>query len=296
MTELAQTIALCKAALPLPKLWRKLGLRGEPKHSCLSPFRQETHPSFSVFQNRDLWFWKDHATSAGGDEIDLIVQHTGRDKKNAIRIYHELAGVDLRQTFDAPRNTALRKLAVVYDYLDACGNLVHQTLRYEPKQFRQRRPAVEGMRQGDRIARRDREGKWWLWTLQGIEPVLYRLPQLLPAPPFELVFVCEGEKDADELAKARVLTTTAPMGAGKWRESYTKVLQGRDVIIWPDSDQIGMQHAQRVAEVLYGAAKRVRIVDWKKLWQDPPSEIKKLDVVEFATRNGVIYPDCGVKR
>ncbi len=68
------SISQCKAALPLPELWKKLGSRGEPKHSFLSPFRNETHPSFSVFQNGNLWFWKDHATGAWGDEIDRFLQ------------------------------------------------------------------------------------------------------------------------------------------------------------------------------------------------------------------------------
>jgi DNA primase len=294
MSELAETIAQCKAALPLPTLWQKLGLRGEPKHSCLSPFRNEAHPSFSVFQSHGLWFWKDHATGAGGDEIDLIAHHSSLERKEAIRTYHELADVKPPKAWDVAdeKSSVSRKLVATYDYLDAEGHLVHQTLRYEPKDFRQRRPAAEGMKQGNRSAKRDREGKWWLWTLEGIEPVLYRLPQLLSAPPSHTVFICEGEKDAETLAKTGAVVTTAPMGAGKWRESYTRVLKGRDVVIWPDSDEIGLQHAQRVAKALHaGGANRVRIVSWNKLWPNPPSNIKKLDVAEFATRNSFAYSE-----
>jgi hypothetical protein len=105
--DFVDSIARCKAVLPLPDLWKKLGLRGEPKRSCLSPFRDETNPSFSVFQKGQLWFWKDHATGAGGDEITLIIQHQGCKKGDAIRYYHELAGVEFRKhpwRLLAPRN------------------------------------------------------------------------------------------------------------------------------------------------------------------------------------------------
>ena len=37
-----------------------------------------------------------------------------------------------------------QKTAAIYDYLDENGNLLHQTVRYEPKDFRQRRPDGNG--------------------------------------------------------------------------------------------------------------------------------------------------------
>jgi hypothetical protein len=181
------------------------------------------------------------------------------------------------------------KLVAIYDYLDADCTLLHQTLRYAPKGFRQRRPAVEGLRQGDRTASRDRDGKWWIWTVDGIEPVLYRLPELLAAPESLPVFLCEGEKDADRLASAPgAVTTTAPMGAGKWRESYTQTLRGRDVVIIPDRDPVdsmeaGQKHAERVAQKLSrGGVKSIRIVDWNEVWPEAAQdESRKLDVDEF---------------
>jgi DNA primase len=290
---LNESIAQCKTALPLPELWKKLGLRGEPKQSCLSPFRDEANPSFSVFQKNGLWFWKDFAAGTAGDEIGLIVQHRGCKKGKAIRLYHELAGIELPQfanQTDCEKSPG--DAIAIYNYLDADGNLLHQTLRFAPKLFRQRRPASEGLRQGDRAAKRDRRGNWWLWTLDGIEPVLYRLPELLAASPSLPIFLCEGEKDVETLGS--VLggpTTTAPMGAGKWRESYTRTLRGRDVIIIPHRDPVGstkagQKHAALVAEKLsQGGAGRVRIVDWNKAWPEAAQdESRKLDVANFIER------------
>src|SRR5262249_44869831 len=108
-----------------------------------------------------------------------------------------------------------------------------------------------------------------------IEPVLYHLPEIKNSPLDAPVYICEGEKDADALADAwTVIATTAPMGAGKWRPSYTEVLHGRDVIIWPDRDPAGESHMRLVAEALYPIARRIRIMDWAKLWPDTEPERK----------------------
>ena len=89
------------------------------------------------------------------------------------------------------------KLTIIYSYYDAEGKLRHQTLRYEPKMFRQRRPALEGEQAGNKRAGRDREGNWWIWSLAGITPVLYRLPQLL-AKPEDMVFIFVEEMGGEQ--------------------------------------------------------------------------------------------------
>ena len=47
-----------------------------------------------------------------------------------------------------------------------------------------------------------------------MRPVLYHLPELLAAPDGTIVYLTEGEKDADRLIDEGVVATTAPMGAG----------------------------------------------------------------------------------
>jgi DNA primase len=286
--DLRDSIARCKAVLPLPTLWTRLALPGEPKRSCSSPFRGDKNASFSVFEHDGIWFWRDHALGIGGDEIDLLMVASGLDKFGAIKVYHELAGVPMpeKKKCGDRRRGSLGKLVKVYDYQNADGALVHQTLRYEPKRFLQRRPAARDMRAGNKIAKCDRNGNWWLWTLHGIDPVLYHLPHIVAAAPDAPIYVCEGEKDADALAAAwGIVATTAPMGAGKWRPSYTAMLKGRDVIIWSDRDPAGEKHMERVAQALYPVTKRLRIMDWQKLWPDAYADPgRKLDVFDFLNR------------
>src|ERR1700737_3378329 len=53
-----------------------------------------------------------------------------------------------------------------YDYRGESGELLYQIVRYEPKDFRQRRPDGKG---------------GWTWKLDGVRRVLYRLPEVITA-------------------------------------------------------------------------------------------------------------------
>jgi len=138
------------------------------------------------------------------------------------------------------------KIAAIYQYRDLSGAVVHETVRYELKRFTQRRPDGKGRH---------------VYSLQGIEPVLYRLPEITRAINEEIpVFLVEGEKDADNLVKLGFEATTCPMGAGKWCRSYTEALKDALTLICPDKDQAGWKHAFNVAYEIYPAAECVKIL------------------------------------
>ena len=125
-----------------------------------------------------------------------------------------------------------RRIVTTYDYVDAHGVLVHQTVRLTPKAFRQRRP--DPVTPGA-----------WIWNLEGVEPVLYHLPQVIEAiQRGETIYVVEGEKDAEALHALGLTATCNAMGAGKWRPSYSEALRGASVVVLPDNDPPGHQHAQ----------------------------------------------------
>jgi hypothetical protein len=115
------------------------------------------------------------------------------------------------------------------------------------KSFRQRRPDGKG---------------GWIWNLEGITRVLYRLPQVLAAVERkERIYVCEGEKDADNLVAIGVTATTSSGGAGKWQADYSQALIGADVVICADKDEPGRVHTREVAQSLSIAARSVRILE-----------------------------------
>jgi putative DNA primase/helicase len=58
------------------------------------------------------------------------------------------------------------RIVATYDYVDESGRMLFQAVRYEPMQFKQRRPADLG---------------GWEWNLKGVRILPYRLPELLEA-------------------------------------------------------------------------------------------------------------------
>lgn len=137
-----------------------------------------------------------------------------------------------------------RKLVCTYDYHDDSGNVAYQVVRYDPKDFAQRRPDGKG---------------GWHWNLEGVERYIYRLPEILAAPSHPVIVV-EGEKDAEALKRLGLLSTTNAGGAGKWTPDLCAALRGRRVAILPDNDPPGRSHAIQVAgSLVWGGAAEVRI-------------------------------------
>ena len=96
----------------------------------------------------------------------------------------------------------------VYDYADENGKLLYQKLRSETKEFRFRQP---------------KDGGGWHYHLNGVSPVLYNLPDVIKN---NVIYIVEGEKDADNVKKELgLIATTPPFGAGKWDDSFNKYLE-----------------------------------------------------------------------
>jgi len=129
-----------------------------------------------------------------------------------------------------------RRIAATHDYIDEHGQPLYQVVRYEPKDFRQRR----------------QEGNGWTWKLGDTRRVLYRLPHVLGAIERGApVYVVEGEKDVHAIEDAGAVATCNPMGAGKWRPEFTQSLVGAtSVHVVADSDEQGRTHAATVAASL----------------------------------------------
>jgi hypothetical protein len=142
-------------------------------------------------------------------------------------------------------NGRAKQFDCAYDYQDASGKLSFQVVRFKnPKTFKQRRPGE------------------WLWNMAGVDRVLYRLLDVLKAKAGgKPVFIAEGEKDCDCLAKQGFTASTNPGGAGKWLDGYSETLRGAEVAIIPDKDAPGRAHAALVASKLHGVAKSVRVIE-----------------------------------
>lgn len=106
----------------------------------------------------------------------------------------------------------------------------------------------------------------WKKGLDGVERVLYKLPQVLEGiKNKEKIYFVEGEKDVETLLKKGKLATCIPGGAiQKWQDSFTASLENADVIIIADNDKIGQEFATKVADSLSRKCKYCKIVRLKK--------------------------------
>jgi putative DNA primase/helicase len=209
------------------------------------PLHNGTDDNFAVDAETGQWFCHS-VCGRGGDILTLEQALTGADFNSATLEVFRIVGRTVSPNgHDGHRPAAHARIVAEYDYTDEDGRLLYQTIRLDPKDFRQRRPDGKG---------------GWVWNLRGVRLVLYRLPELLKRCD-ETVFICEGEKDVHTLETLGLLATCNPMGASKWRPEYSDAVRRRSVIILPDNDEPGRKHAIAVATDLLRVDSSVRIVE-----------------------------------
>jgi len=194
-------------------------LLGEPssRHPGGRQWRYGTHGSLSIDLRNNVYY--DHEAGQGGGVFDLIVRVRGGDYRDAaewldakgIHYNSNTKGNGQAEEADRQRQNHNRnetkhngtgnsspRIVATYNYVDESGHKLFEVVRFEPKSFRQRRP--DGC--GGHIP-----------NLDGVRLVPYRLPELIEAVASNhVVFVVEGEKDADNLSAIGIAATTNPIG------------------------------------------------------------------------------------
>jgi hypothetical protein len=181
-----------------------------------------------------------------------------------------------RQAPARERDRAQRPKKTYFDYHDAHGTVVYQVERTDyydgrKKKFLQRRPDP------------DRPGEW-LWKVVGhVQPVPYRLPELIEAVgKGNLIVIVEGERKVDLLRGWGIAATCNSGGHGSvkdWAGHVWIFKPGDKVIILPDNDQVGHDHANAVAGYLKQVQVYARILDL-------PGLGPKDDVIDWANAGG----------
>ena len=138
----------------------------------------------------------------------------------------------------------------LYDYSDEAGQLLYQVVRRVKKgekSFLQRTPG---------------KGRGWVYKLNGVRRVPFRLPKVLEAVQAgETIFIPEGEKDVLTLERHGFVATCNSGGAGMWLPEFAAYLKGAEVVVLPDNDKPGHDHGHDVAASLLGVAASVRVVN-----------------------------------
>lgn len=242
----------------IPSLEFYAGALGQPARRSgdrsvwFCPFHADkNNPNFTVYPDGRFYCF---ACGAKGDVIEFEKKRNGTSFPDTVKV--------LAEKYDPGLLTKLRIVAR-YPYLDLDGTPLYEVVRMEDKTFPQRRPDGQG---------------GWIWDLDDVKRVPYRLPEFRFST--GRVFIAEGEKDADRLADSGLLATTVPCGAGKWRPEFAEYFANRDVVILPDNDETGREGSEEIAVGLHEIAKSVKVVMLSGLSE-------KEDVSDYLDRNTI---------
>ena len=103
------SIIEAKRRLPLPGLLYSLGLGDHAKKKALCPFHDDGRDSFSIWQKENGdWRFNCFAGCGHGDEINFLELHKGISRRDATKLFLEMAGVRT--------STAQRKSSKSFDW------------------------------------------------------------------------------------------------------------------------------------------------------------------------------------
>ena len=211
-------------------------LLGDPDHESPGELRWGTKGSLKItITGAKAGLYYDNEVSAGGNLLGLIMEHLECDEVEACA-WVKQQGVDIRS----------KHPIAAYPYRALNSAMSFRVLRWAPKKtFTQERwdPGQEKFLPG----------------LNGLDPVPYRLNEWhSQSGP---ILVPEGEKHVDRLVELGFIATCNPMGAGKWRAGYNDYFRTISVVLLPDNDRAGRDHARQVAEALLPVASSVRVLE-----------------------------------
>ena len=200
-------------------------------YTALCPAHNDQRRSLSINETNGRILIKCFA----GCNVNTIVSVPGIESKDLF--------TELKQGKSAS-NFQSKKIIAVYDYVDETGEILYQNVRYEPKDFRQRKPNGAG---------------GYDYSLNGTRRVPYRLPELIEAVERSAdVWLCEGEKDADNLRNLGLAATSFK----NWKSEFNQYLKSAHVCLIQDHDKAGLKQANYTLKLLSGNVASLKTLDF----------------------------------
>ena len=237
---------------------------------CGSGTHENGTPAFNLYKNDTKW--KCFSCGKGGSIIDLYLavnqmEATRENAAQAIKDLSEQFGLTT-PVFEKPYKTGERQ----HIYYNADGSIFGMKV-------------ITTLSNGKKAPcwyLYDPETKSYIKGLQGQKAPLYNA-NVLHNMDEGTVFITEGEKDADTLSRLDdIPATTIPNGAGfsQWIDLYNDGLQGKDLIILTDNDDVGRSYGIKVAQHTLNIAKSVKIIPATAIWSKCPPKGDISDIVQ----------------
>jgi len=222
--------------------------------------------------------WHDFATNQGGDLLNLWSEVKGYGKSEFPKLLTEindwLGNIPVSPTIwknqpvqKSPPIDTLGKPSKSWNYFDQNNRLSAVVYRYDNEDGKQFR----------------------IWDVKNkksqapkIRP-LYNIPGIISS---KKVIIVEGEKSADALIESCFTATTAMCGANAPLEKTDwSYLKDKEVIIWPDNDEAGINYANKLADYLSGKCSFISVLrppnDKKDKWDAYDAVAENFDVRSF---------------
>jgi hypothetical protein len=207
-------------------LGRHYGVHVASNGAALCPFHDDHEPSLSVSQKNGVWLFKCHACGAAGTILDFVMRKEELQLADAVRRIRKLETIRDESAKEKP------EIVRVHSYTDENSIEVYQKIKRSDGNFLCRR----------------KEGDTWIYNLQNVAQVPYRLDKIKDEPD---VTICEGERDADTLAALGYPATSAPNGKDSWPDEITPIFAGKVIRIIYDvgNDAAALKVARKLSAV-----------------------------------------------
>jgi KaiC/GvpD/RAD55 family RecA-like ATPase len=226
------------------------------------PFHEDRTPSGSIHSDEaGVWRFTCHTVGCAfsGDVFDVLAKHTNRKPEDVLR---EMVGTRPAEAPAVKTYPTVEALAGSVRGLEAC--------------YRYANPDT-GVVEMVVMRHRDGNGKKHFWQARPHSSGGFVMKA--PAKPWPLynrarvrcseeVIVVEGEKCVHSLHDLGIVATTSPGGADNGQNADWAPLAGKRVVLWPDNDQAGREHMERV------------LVQLERL--DPRPEVRWIDPADFS--------------
>lgn len=226
------------------------------KAQCRCPAHEDKQASLTITKGRKCTLFHCHA----GCGLEHILTAAGLSKKDT---FYDTDPVKVNwRAYVEGREK--RKIEAVYNYVSCNGSYAFTKIRLTGKKI------LYGILENDRFTYglpRSTPRKSLKAIYGNIKAIEKAIAEDKP------IFIPEGEKDADSLAKQGYTAFTYG-GVNDWQADFAELVKGANVVILADNDKPGIDVANTILNDIQGIAKSAKIIV-------PMPDVPKADITDY---------------